>query len=609
MMNCTISIAWRSCALFAAALFSAALPAAEDRKAGEVLLEPATLTTADDKEIKYELGTLYVPENRSDPNSRIIGVGFARIKSAKPTGAPPTFHLPGGPGNTILDRLYSLRGSQQLLQYLAVGDVVLVEQRGYTTRGEQLVFQYHGKPQPLDQPSSPAAMNALAMDMASAAVAEYSAKGIDLSGYTVLECADDVDDLRRALGYENINLVGQSFGSQWSFAILRRHPQIVERALLSGVEPLNNGYDMPSHVFAALQRMAWDVDRDPEMRSHLPENGSGLMGAVREIMSRLRVAPLRVQVEDPQTGRADTVVLGAEDFQLLLNFSPKPEAILAVYHGRYDAWARGIRDLRLQGTVGPDEGVKLIGWLIDSSLGVTPEREHQLRTDPAIEFLGAWNFDSYIASADIWPSRDVGDDFRTPVLNRTPVLFIQGDWDTSTPIENALGILPYFPNGHVLVVHRGPHGARGEIERDMPDVMQKVLEFLRTGRTEQLPVKVELPRSDAQTRVPPPPSADGSGADPRGAESSQRRWHRFSVSSNANGDQSNEAQMGRAKGVVGRRLVGGDGLLVSWVAGGCGSRCHAGAHDGCEDRERSRGPDEPLGGQRRLLGHRAARQG
>lgn len=516
MVNRKMFIAWRGCAVFAATLFSVALSAAETHKAGEVAIEPATLTTADDKEIKYELGTLYVPENRLDPNSRLIGVGFARIKAPKPTGAPPTFHLPGGPGNTILDRLHSSRGQQQLLQYLTVGDVVLVEQRGYTTRGEQLVFQYHGKPQPLDQPTSPAAMNALAMDMARTAVAEFSAKGIDLSGYTVLECADDVDALRRALGYKKISLVGQSFGSQWSFAIMRRHPQIVERALLSGVEPLNNGYDMPSHVFAALQRMAWEADRDPKLQSRLPENGSGLMGAVSEIASRLRAAPLHVQVEDPQTKRTDTVVLGLEDFQLLLSFSPKPEVILAVYHGRHDAWAGRIRDLRLKGAVGPDEEVKLISWLIDSSLGVTPEREHQLRTDPALQFLGAWTFAPYIASAELWPSRDVGDDFRTPVVNRTPVLFVHGDWDTSTPIENTLEILPYFPNGHVLRVHRGPHGARAEIEREMPDVMKNVLEFLRTGRTEQLPMKVELPYADrGMMRGPPPSSSEGEGGKSR----------------------------------------------------------------------------------------------
>lgn len=48
--------------------------------------------------------------------------------------------------------------------------------------------------------------------------------------------------------------------------------------------------------------------------------------------------------------------------------------------------------------------------------------------------LGQWNFDSYLGSVDIWPTADVGDDFRTEIVSTIPVVFAQGDWDTSTPV-------------------------------------------------------------------------------------------------------------------------------------------------------------------------------
>jgi pimeloyl-ACP methyl ester carboxylesterase len=496
-MNCRVLNSCCGLILFAAALVSAPLAGAEAHRPAEVVIEPATLVVAG-KQIRYELGTMYVPENRSDPRSRIIKVGFARFKAARSGGAPPTFHLPGGPGNAILEH------AQQYLQYLAVSDVVLVEQRGYSTRGEKLMYRPRTySPLPMNQPTSLEAWNAAAVDLARAAVAEYAAKGIDLSGYSVLELADDVNDLRRLLGYEKISLVGQSFGSQLSFAIMRRHPQIVARALLSGVEPLNNGYDMPSHRFAALQRIAWSADQDPKMQPYLPPDGSGVMGAVRDIMNRLRTAPITVLVRDPETQQTDTVVLGVEDFQILLNLIDAPQAILAVYHGQYDSWAGQIRNLRRAGVL--DHG-KMIGWLIDSSLGVTAARDHQLHTDPAVEFLGTWSFDPYIASADIWPTRDVGDEFRTPVLTRTPVVFIHGDWDTSTPIENTLSIQPYFPNSRAIIVHGGAHSARTDMERLMPSVMQKVFEFLRSGRMDHLPIDLELP-----AEVPPQMPGPGPG--------------------------------------------------------------------------------------------------
>jgi hypothetical protein len=74
--------------------------------------------------------------------------------------------------------------------------------------------------------------------------------------------------------------------------------------------------------------------------------------------------------------------------------------------------------------------------LIDSSLGVTPRRRFLLETDPATRFLGQWNFARYLATSDILPSPDVGDDFRNEISCPIPAVFVHGDWDTQTPIEN-----------------------------------------------------------------------------------------------------------------------------------------------------------------------------
>jgi hypothetical protein len=150
---------------------------------------------------------------------------------------------------------------------------------------------------------------------------------------------------------------------------------------------------------------------------------------------------------------------------------------------------------------------QLIGPLIDTSLGVTPKREYLLRTDTGTEFLGQWNFDSYLATADIWPTADVGDEFRTEVISRIPVVFAQGDWDTSTPVENTLNIAPFFPNGRVLIAHRGGHGVLSPIAEHLPDVMSVLLEFLQSGSTVNLPARVTLPLPPVAVPDFPPPTA------------------------------------------------------------------------------------------------------
>ena len=101
---------------------------------------------------------------------------------------------------------------------------------------------------------------------------------------------------------------------------------------------------MPSHVFAALQRIAYDADRDPGLAPYLPKGG--MMAAVRALHQRFAAGPIRVTIRD-DVGKAQTVVLGAEDLQLALlahtdEAERWPAFILSLYYGHYDACSTGI---------------------------------------------------------------------------------------------------------------------------------------------------------------------------------------------------------------------------------------------------------------------------
>jgi pimeloyl-ACP methyl ester carboxylesterase len=479
---------------------------ASGRKPGEIIIEPASLTSPTGETIPFELGTLYVPENRADPKARIIGVGFARFRPPHSTGVPPTFHLDGGPGASFLEGLRpgnNKRGMPGIDLYRGIGDVVFIDQRGFSERGDVLTFKYRTPRQPLDQPISIARESAGYVAMARAAVDSFRRKGFDLRGYDIKECADDVNDLRKALGYNQIILVGQSFGSQWSFAVMRRHPEIVARSLLMGVEPLDFGYDMPSHVLAAVQRMWFEAEKDPRLQPYLPKGG--LMAAAREVLRRLETEPVHVTLKNEKTGERVTISMGTEDFQRTFAMErggDQPAFIISLYYGHYDEWARAALTFRQA----RDSEEVIIGPLIDTSLGVTPRREFLLRTDPALQFLGQWDSRSYLETADIWPSKDVGNEFRNEIVNQIPVVFVEGDWDTSTPIENTLGVAPYFPNGHVLIVEHGKHSALKRIVEDAPEIVTALMEFVRTGRTSSLPTRMTLPVPKFELPKFPPPT-------------------------------------------------------------------------------------------------------
>lgn len=486
-----------------ALLLAAPAAAFAQHRPGEIVVERGTVRDEQGKTVPYEIGTLYVPENRNKPNSRLIGVGFARIKSLQPTGAPPVFWLPGGPGLSVLGAFpkNDMGKLRTWLGLATVGDLVVIEQRGYSVRGEMLTAPRAALP--LDRPASVRGEADAMRAQAKAAIAANADK--DLSGYDIGEFAADVDDLRRALDYDKISLFGGSFGSQWSLAVMRLHPQIVARAVLSSVEPLDNGYDMPSHVYAALQRIAYDADRDPGLKPYLPPGGT--MSAVQALHERFAKGPVSVPIRDG-SGQTRTVVLGAEDLQqALLSHTQEgerwPAFILSLYHEHYEDWARETFEERQAADT------TLIGPLADSSLGVSAEREHRLRTDPAVAMLGTWNFEANIASAPDWPTRDMGDEVRKPVPSDIPVVFVHGDWDTSTPIDNTLGLLPYFRNGHPILVHRGGHDGAFYQLRNEPAAKQAIYDFLRTGDAKNLPVEVTLPlpKLELPAFAPPAPAA------------------------------------------------------------------------------------------------------
>jgi len=479
------------------------LSLAASPKAGDIVVQAGVVKAADGTSVPYEVGTLYVPENRQSPTSRLIGVGFARLKAKTPTGAPPVFWLPGGPGLSVLDALDSQDPAARArlaswLTYASVGDLVVIEQRGYSVRGEKL--EITAPAQPLDRPSSTEADITNMIALAKAAVAANPGK--DLAGYTIAACAEDVNDLRRALGYDRISLFGGSFGSQWSFAVMRLHPEIVARAVLSAVEPLDFGYDMPSQVFASMQRIAFDADKDAGLAPYLPRGG--LMEAIRTLEQRLAKAPVRVEINGSD-GSRQSVVLGLLDFQgaLLEEASDAetwPAFVLSQYYGHHEEWAREAIENR------KSQPVKLIGPLIDTSLGATPQREYLLRNDAGVAMLGTYGFASYMASAKDWPTPDMGDAFRAFARSDIPVLLVHGDWDTSTPIENMLTQLAYFPRGHGIVVHRGGHNGTFYQLRNEPAAKNAVYAFLRTGDLDGLPSEITLPAPTFKVPAFPAPA-------------------------------------------------------------------------------------------------------
>lgn len=186
-----------------------------------------------------ECGQLTVPENRADPNSRDIVIAVAVAKSNNPDPRPdPIVYLEGGPGASMLETM-KLSFDSFFGPFVADRDVVLFDQRGV------------GESQPaLDCPQFKTAilqwmerdvrreqLRSLITASLTGCKRDLEASGADLSGYNSAESAADLNDLRQALGIEEWNLYGISYGTRLALTMMRDYPQGIRSVILDSSYP------------------------------------------------------------------------------------------------------------------------------------------------------------------------------------------------------------------------------------------------------------------------------------------------------------------------------------------------------------------------------------
>ncbi|MEM8584951.1 MAG: alpha/beta fold hydrolase [Bacteroidota bacterium] len=468
----------------------------------QVAVSTQPITLQDDNfSLRGEEGIMLVQENRNNPASRLISVHFFRFYAKNDRSLPPVFYLPGGPGSDFerwefFEDEVGERGralSYEISLLNENRDVIIVNQRGKSKGYAGLPFidfrfsYAHGaRYEPLDRVARYAAI----ADAFDQRCTEIEAMGVDLQGYDFYHLIDDVEQLRRHFGYDQIALVGHSFGSQWALGYHRRYPSMVDRLILSGIEPIELGYDDPrglADVYRLLDRTA---QNDESLMSHLPD--IGLVAAVQEIVGRFSNGPIEVPLQWPSRNIDTTLLIGRDDFlsnitcpfcgyELRLAFWPK--YITELYRGDYRLLALWAYERRMS-----QEDSGMMPELVNYSIGVGVEMDRELRTRPELEWLADPN-ESMRAIDAVCDLPSIGEDFRrsehqgdTQIsesrANSTPLLMLHGNLDLSTPLSNAHFLQSQFPNSHLVILEGGGHRAKWNTFLKDPEFGKRVLSFI-----------------------------------------------------------------------------------------------------------------------------------
>ena len=495
-------------------LTGAATATARAQQAGDVFVAGHVQTLPGQPPLAGERGYLFVPENRSDENSRLIAVSFLRFSSTSENPGPPVFWLSGGPGDSALRRFVNgsfdprfIEQEKALLEDMrAAGDVIIADQRGAGLSAPFLMCAKAPAPLPLGRVSKRSDFFDIEKAAAARCKEEWSALGHDADGYHIAELADDVKALKDALGYDQIILFGGSFGSQWSLSIMRRHPDIVARALLRGIEDTNDTFDSPDGLLSAIRAILADAEADPDIVPLVPEGG--FVAAIENRIKELEDAPRMIDINDPATGDALKIAFGAEELRTTWWRDPDgwrlgerlserrwPGSLAKIIDGDYRDLAGMIYAFKTARGVSmrwPDA----MSQAVDCSLAGPEEIYDAYARAPATALIGDPNIQLAGACAG-WQAQQLPKSFFDPLQSETPVLFIHGTFDMATPFGNAVDALNELENGRLIIVERSGHNPLTDLYKEQPGTIRPIVRrFLKTGSHEGAPETIALPPLD-----------------------------------------------------------------------------------------------------------------
>jgi pimeloyl-ACP methyl ester carboxylesterase len=470
--------------LFLFSLAPAQTPPAE-RTDGDLKFEPFTIPF-EGQNVAAELGRLVVRENRNNPKTNLIELAFVRLKSTAEKPGYPVVYLDGGPGSSAINIARVPDYMRAFMKLREAGDVILLDQRG-VGRSKPNLSRLSAEALPLDVfADNNSALRAFKAKAAEAAT-YFRSQGVDIQAYNTIESAHDVDDVRKALGAEKLNLVGFSYGTHLGLACIRYHGANLNRVVLIGTEGPDHTNKLPFTSDASLKRLAKLAASAPELEGKTPD----LVGMLREVLTRFEKQPVTVQITNQRTKKPIDVKVGKSGLQFLImrdlgdtNDLPIfPAWFYTMYMGDYSILSRFVE--RRYNQFGA--GISLMTVVMDASSGTTKARMAKIEEQAKTALLGEMVNFPFPGIDEVVGNPDLGDNFRGPIRTNVPTLFISGSLDNNTPPFQADEVRRTFRTSTHLIVENAGH----ESMLVEASVQQAIVEYLRGGDVSK--TKLALP--------------------------------------------------------------------------------------------------------------------
>jgi pimeloyl-ACP methyl ester carboxylesterase len=422
--------------------------------------------------IQAYCGRLPVPADRARPDAGSLDLFVARVPALKPNPAADALALiNGGPGASAVDLYVDMPGA--FAAVLLERDILLVDQRG-TGRSAPLTCALDEQPPP-------------ELDLARVAAATrrcLATLSADPRPFTTSVAVEDLEAVRRALGYPQLNLYGVSYGTRVAQHYLRRYPASVRSLVLDGVTPPDQalGPDIAGNAQAALDRLFARCQADPHCSARFPDPAAQLA----RLAARLRSAAVTLALPDPLTGRPEETLFSHAHLVgtlRMLSYAPETAALIPLVVDEAEARANflplALQARRVERELGAALNVAMHNTVVCSEDAPFYGDLAAIQAALTDTYLGADQVRMLATICAVWPTGPIDPDLRLPLRSDAPVLLLSGELDPVTPPAYAVRAQTQLSNSRHLIAAGQGHGviARG----CLPDLLRDFVHHADPG--------------------------------------------------------------------------------------------------------------------------------
>lgn len=398
-------------------------------------------------------GELEVPLDRTNPDGETITLFVAKVPAlARSAEASAVTVIAGGPGQASTQAYTSLVEAFERVR--RERDIVLVDQRG---TGRSNVQQCDTEE--MDDIDSTSYDPEVIREVAKRCLAEL---GDNVRFYTTSEAVRDLDAVRDAFGYQQLDLYGVSYGTRVAQHYARRYPQHTRTVVLDGVVPVDLplGPDIAPDAQRALDRI---FDRCTQQTDCYMTFGN-IRRKFSELLERTRDTPVTLSINDPISGEQVEARFGYGELLMairLMSYSPESAALLPFMIDQ--ALEENYTPMAAQALLTTENLAEMLALGMHNSVACTEDVPFYDidRIDGeklSNTYMGDVAYKGLLETCRIWPGGPIDDDFTEPFSSTVPTLILSGEIDPVTPPENGERAAAYLGNARALTLPGQGHG-------------------------------------------------------------------------------------------------------------------------------------------------------